>query len=106
MLACWRSSLIPMRVLAAARVVACARGAGRPGSRVRAARLTGRASCGVSLIRDTVAQQMLPGNPGLDLSLRLGQHASHVAAEPHVARVPGLSCPGVGRELTERDAQR
>src|ERR1700721_2687297 len=101
MLACWRSSLIPMRVLAAARVVASAREAGRPGSRARASRLTGRASCGVSPIRDTVAQQMLPEAAGVDLALRLGQHAFHVAAEPHVARVPGLPRPGVSRELAQ-----
>src|SRR5271169_858838 len=113
MLACWRSSLIPMRVLAAVRVVASAREAGRPGSRVRAARLTGRgsrSSSGVSLIRDTVAQQMLRRGtgrvPGVDLALRLGQDAPHVAAEPRVAGVPGLPRPGIGRELAQGDAQR
>src|SRR5260370_31234854 len=97
MLACWRSSLIPMRVLASARVVASAREAGRPGSRVRAARLTGRASRGMSLIRDTVAQEMLRGGagpvPGIDLALRLGQHASHVPAQPHLPPAPGLPPP-------------
>src|SRR5260370_5248400 len=97
-----------MRVLAGARVVASAREAGRPGSRVRAARLTGRGSRGMSLIRDTVAQQMLRGAagrpPGIDLALRLRPHASPVPAQPHAARVPGLPPPGVVPEPAPPDA--
>jgi len=43
--------------------------------------------------------------PHVDLALRLAQHAPHVAAEPHVAGVPGLPRPGVGRELAQGDTQ-
>ena len=90
MLACWRSSLIPMRALAGARVVASAREAGRPGSRVRAGRLTGRgsrSSSGVSLIR--IAAWQTP-------AFRPGRKRRVTSPEMSAVSDSVFVCPGTG----------